>query len=157
MKIENLSENAFSYRWDFGDEGSSSEEEPEYEYEEGGDYTITLYVNEGTFCESEHSEDVKISDKVDPSITLYNVFTPDGDGKNDCFKFDGTQIECGEYEWKVFNRWGEKIFEANDSFACWNGRINNQGNMVPEGTYFYLLWYGPEGSSPISGQIEVNY
>ena len=157
LTLENLSENGFTYRWDFGNGESSSAKTPDYEYSEGGEYTITLHVNEGTLCESEYSEQINVNGKITPSITLYNVFTPNGDGQNDCFQFDGTLIECGEYKWKVYNRWGEEMFSANDPFACWNGKVGNEGKLVPAGTYFYILWYGTKDSNPISGQIEVIY
>ncbi|MDA8886025.1 PKD domain-containing protein [Bacteroidia bacterium] len=155
--ITNKSINGFSFRWDFGDGNSSTDPQPSFDYKIPGDYDITLFVNEGTLCESQHTESVAVSDKITPQITLYNVFTPNDDDLNDCFKLDGKNLECKDFKMKIYNRWGEKVFEANDPYACWNGRRNSTGNLLPSGTYFYLLWFGNKNSAPISGQVEVVY
>ncbi|RYD83268.1 MAG: PKD domain-containing protein [Sphingobacteriales bacterium] len=65
----------------------------------------------------------------------YNVFTPNGDGSNDVFNPKvGGELE---YDLKIFNRWGEKVFDSQDSKIDWNGKTNNTGGDCPEGTYFY--------------------
>ena len=43
-----------------------------------------------------------------------------------------------DYELKVFNRWGQLIFESNQLNEGWNGRTNS-GTEVPEGTYYYTI------------------
>ncbi|MGB1038800.1 MAG: PKD domain-containing protein, partial [Bacteroidia bacterium] len=157
LTIENKSKNGFDFTWDFGDGDSSSQENPEHEYSTAGDFTISLFVNKGTLCEDEHVENVSVTEKAIPELFLYNVFTPNEDGINDCFQFDGKLLDCQDFKWKIYNRWGEQIFKTEDPYSCWNGRVNNQGNLVPEGTYFYLLWYGDKSTTPISGQVQVVY
>ena len=154
LELENNSINGFTYRWDFGDGNESTEKTPKYKYDVPGEYSITLFVNEGTPCEDEITKPVSISPKATPEIKLYNVFTPNNDGLNDCFVFDGEFLECKDFKLKIYNRWGERMFETTSPTKCWNGRIQNTSTDVPEGTYFYLLWFGND-STPISGIIDL--
>jgi gliding motility-associated-like protein len=100
-----------------------------------------------------------ITNTFSRKITFYNVFTPNGDGQNDEFIIDGTSIE--EFEMKIFNRWGERVFETTDVNTTWNGKVNNTGISCPEGTYFYIVNYKflfgeeNEGLGPVEGQIEL--
>ncbi|SEJ12291.1 gliding motility-associated C-terminal domain-containing protein [Dyadobacter koreensis] len=73
-----------------------------------------------------------------PIIELPNVITPNGDGKNDTFK----PLDCPSFvqavEFKIFNRWGAKVFETNDVNINWDGK-NNSGNELAAGQYYYEL------------------
>jgi gliding motility-associated-like protein len=67
-----------------------------------------------------------------------NVFTPNGDGKNDLFM---PEYDCGlvYYYMKIFDRWGEKVFESFSPAAGWDGSFKNK--HCPEGVYVYSLEY----------------
>jgi len=73
-----------------------------------------------------------------PVIELPNVITPNGDGKNDIFK----PLDCPSFvqavEFKVFNRWGAKVFDTKDVNINWDGK-NNSGNELAAGQYYYEL------------------
>lgn len=73
---------------------------------------------------------------VTPVVIVPNVFSPNGDGKNDTFKVDG--IEIKNVTMKIYNRWGQIVFESSQAKTGWNGRTNS-GNEVPDGTYFYII------------------
>jgi gliding motility-associated-like protein len=66
-----------------------------------------------------------------------NVFTPNNDGTNDCFRPEvaGWFENC--FLLYVYNRWGELIFESFREGHCWDGRTKG-GNFAKEGTYFYV-------------------
>jgi gliding motility-associated-like protein len=68
-----------------------------------------------------------------------NVFTPNGDGLNDCFKPDILQGFENCYTMVIYNRWGKKVFETDDANTCWNGNIKSDGADVSEGVYYYIL------------------
>ncbi|CAG0971848.1 MAG: T9SS type B sorting domain-containing protein [Bacteroidetes bacterium] len=133
IRFKNLSEEADTWLWSFGDNESSNIENPIHLYKEKGVYAVTLYVNNKWNCPSEITKEVTIL----PEFTFYipNAFTPDGDGKNEVFNGKGEEIL--EYSMYVFDRWGHVIFETNSLEAGWDGTV--KGNMVPVGTYVYLV------------------
>jgi len=75
-------------------------------------------------------------------IILPNVFTPDGDGKNDYFYvISGTDVVSVQ-QFQIFNRWGEKVFEKNnvrpnEYSGGWDG--NYKGQKAAAGTYVYMI------------------
>lgn len=71
------------------------------------------------------------------STTTYlpNAFSPDGDGINDDFGFIGENVE--NYALKIYNRWGELLFQTNDIPKKWDGTY--KGEIVAEGVYVYTL------------------
>jgi gliding motility-associated-like protein len=70
------------------------------------------------------------------SFDLPNIFTPNGDGKNDIFQ----AMKCPRFVqnvmFAVYNRNGQKVYEYNGPKLEWNGN-GNSGNPLPAGTYFY--------------------
>jgi gliding motility-associated-like protein len=106
-----------------------------------------------------------IPDWLDPDVCLAEdlvipqAFSPDGDGKNDLLEFPGiTNFESNSL--LIFNRWGNKVFEAapynNDWDAISSGSLNTGSGKVPAGTYYYVLDLG-DGSEPLSGYIYISY
>jgi gliding motility-associated-like protein len=89
-----------------------------------------------------------VSDNLQVSINDLQTFTgfsPNGDGVNDDFIL----ILSGEVDAEliIFDQWGGIVFSESKSNAeefRWNGELNNSGNPVPEGTYFFLLKEGGE-------------
>ncbi|MCB0793992.1 MAG: gliding motility-associated C-terminal domain-containing protein, partial [Flavobacteriales bacterium] len=73
-----------------------------------------------------------------PYVFVPNAFTPDQDGLNDVFlpSIDGTIVE---YELLIFDRWGERIFEANDPTIPWDGSY--AGVAAPDGVYVWAIRY----------------
>ncbi|PKP51774.1 MAG: hypothetical protein CVT95_00075 [Bacteroidetes bacterium HGW-Bacteroidetes-12] len=83
---------------------------------------------------------------ITPSFTIPNVFSPNNDGNNDFFFVESFELDA--LDMKIYNRWGEKIFEANEINAAWDGKTTS-GNESSEGTYFYII------TITISGKKEV--
>jgi gliding motility-associated-like protein len=77
------------------------------------------------------------------NVYVPNAFTPNGDGKNDLFKILGTE-NVSSFHLKVFNRYGETVFETSDKANGWDGKY--QGKYLP-GTYVYLLEYKDTAST----------
>ncbi|RDC64856.1 T9SS type B sorting domain-containing protein [Adhaeribacter pallidiroseus] len=71
-------------------------------------------------------------------FSLPNIFTPNGDNKNDVFKPDEKRpsfIKATKFA--VFNRWGAKLYESNaDPRINWAG-VDKDGSRVPDGVYYY--------------------
>ncbi|MEY3238209.1 MAG: hypothetical protein RI883_2310 [Bacteroidota bacterium] len=71
-------------------------------------------------------------------IYIPNTFTPDGNEFNNDFnaKF---ALEVLEWEFKIYNRWGELVYTTTDPQYGWDGTFN--GKLVQEGVYAYVLRY----------------
>ena len=73
------------------------------------------------------------------TIKIPNVFTPNSDNTNDCYTIGGITPNCDEAEIWIYNRWGILVFNGVLPDGCWNGRLKNNGDMLPDGTYYYIL------------------
>lgn len=146
--MQNTSQGAVSYAWDFGDLHTSIETSPTHTYaEEPGTYTIVLAVV------SEHGcvDTAQATVLVEEDLIYYvpNSFTPDGDNHNGIFK---PVIESGfdpnSYRFYIFNRWGQLIFESKDIEEGWNGTFD--GVVAQDGTYTWKI----EFKSTLRRQVE---
>ena len=81
-----------------------------------------------------------ISDRVCvdncPVYALPNTFTPNNDGANELFIPLENRFVFS-IDLKVYNRWGNLVFQTDDPNINWNGTMDN-GTEVDEGTYFYV-------------------
>jgi len=71
-----------------------------------------------------------------PFYELPNTFTPNGDGKNDLF-VPRINLFIQNVEFKVYNQWGNLVFETSDPAINWNGNTNNDTELS-DGTYQYI-------------------
>ncbi len=71
-------------------------------------------------------------------LSIPNVFTPNGDGKNDFFEIKSNS-QPKNFFLVIKNRWGRKVFESNDINNSWNGKIDNEN--CSEGVYFYTIQF----------------
>jgi gliding motility-associated-like protein len=63
------------------------------------------------------------------------AFTPNGDGKNDCFKVK-IPGDVSHFTLSIVNRFGQEVFRSHNVLDCWDGSFN--GVQQPVGTYFYF-------------------
>ncbi|OFX18372.1 MAG: hypothetical protein A2033_14085 [Bacteroidetes bacterium GWA2_31_9] len=68
---------------------------------------------------------------------LPNVFSPDGDGKNDYFR-PGPYKFVEKIDLKIFNRWGVLVFQTDDPDINWNGNYIENNKPVTDGVYYYI-------------------
>jgi len=69
---------------------------------------------------------------------LPNVFSPNGDGINDIFKATNPLEYVKKVDMKIFNRWGELVFQTDNPLIEWDGKIQNSNKIVSSGVYYYL-------------------
>jgi gliding motility-associated-like protein len=97
-----------------------------------------------------------------PTVMLPNVFTPNGDGKNDTFGPMSCSAFIQNIDIEIYNRYGLKIYESGSSnILDWNGE-STTGKKMPSGTYYYLakvslqrLDKNDENPTTIKGWIEL--
>ncbi len=92
---------------------------------------------------------------VDQALPLFvpNVFTPNGDGANDTWAVFTQAVKL--FNIKVFNRWGEKVFEADGTEQNWDGTY--QGRPLPPGVYTYQgnVVYLNNNTLPLKGTVTL--
>lgn len=78
----------------------------------------------------------KVCNDACPLLVLPNVFTPNGDGKNDVFQ----PLKCPAFVTNIsiviVNRYGTKVYESNGPILAWNGKATD-GTDLPTGLYYY--------------------
>jgi len=98
--------------------------------------TTTYYLHQKDFKFDETTDSVTVFVKdCNDSLTIPNAFTPNGDGVNDYFKIKGTNIRS--LTGKIFNRWGQLLYNWSDINKPWDGKFNNK--YVSDGVYFYII------------------
>jgi gliding motility-associated-like protein len=134
----NTSTNATSYNWTFGDGTTSSSADPQHAFNFGTSYTTMLTAISGNCFDS-------LSVEINPgNLSTYfdsvpNIFTPNNDGINDCFEVSSQGDFSSCTVMKIFNKWGNLIFESSNTQLCWNGKDQQNKNDFPDGTYFYSI------------------
>ena len=87
-------------------------------------------------------------------------FSPNDDTYNDWFNIQGLYDIFTEHTLEVYNRYGDIVYSGNND-KPWYGKINrglnNHGNVVPIGTYYYILNLNDTNYQPIIGWVYVNY
>ncbi len=135
VAFNNLSQNATNWLWNFGIGSTSTVENPSYSFPSAGTYTVILVANNGV-CSDTVSELVDIA-----TISTYfipNAFSPNDDGINDVFMIKGTGISKNNFDMRIFDRWGELIFESTDLTIGWNGWSHSDW-MAQEDVYVYVI------------------
>lgn len=112
-----------NYIWQ---DGSTS---PYYGINQAGYYTLKVIKEDG--CYIIYNFNVT---KCTHPLTIPNVFTPNGDGKNDQFTYQNQ--EDWEFSTTIYNRWGQLIYENKES-KNWDGSY--KGKPVSDGVYFYIV------------------
>jgi gliding motility-associated-like protein len=81
-----------------------------------------------------------------PTIYIPNAFIPQGPLPNNSFKAKGLYEKLARnYEFLIFNRWGEQIFKSTDTEEAWNGKYKS--TFVQTGIYVYRIKFElPDGS-----------
>ncbi len=136
-KINFLNNSSFfdSLIWLFGD-GSTNyfDLNPEHTYLDTGYFNVSL-ITFNQFCSDTLIKSIYIS----PLFEIYfpNIFTPNGDGINDCFQPKG--IGINSYEIVIYNRWGQLVFESKDINNCWDGIMFN-GKIAQSDLYTYIVY-----------------
>ncbi len=100
-----------------------------------GCYSVVAIDSVGN--RSAMSDTVCIDSDVCGKYRLPNIFTPNGDERNDFFvPFPYTSVE--KIDLQIVNRWGNVVFTTQDPAIKWNGKIQGSGQEVSDGVYYYI-------------------
>jgi gliding motility-associated-like protein len=117
-----------TYQWQDGSTGS------QFLVSTAGQYSVQISNRCGTMNQSV----IVKYENCACQVSVPNAFTPNNDGINDIFK---PKFICSlsNYSSKIFNRWGQLIFESHDMSQGWDGYFQNQPQ--PSGTYVWVIQY----------------
>jgi gliding motility-associated-like protein len=147
----NQSTGATNYLWDFGVKGTPASSVNADE--------IVKFAIDSAVAHGYDSIPVKLkasnavcTDSIIKKILLKDIFTmytpnafsPNGDGFNDLFYPMGANHKCEtctNYEFMVFNRWGEMVFRTTTPYEGWNGKRSNTMQEVQIDVYVWRVVY----------------
>jgi gliding motility-associated-like protein len=139
VEFSNNSENATSYAWNFGDGTYGFGFEPIHLFPaEPADYVVSLVAMNEVGC----TDTAYVSIHVEENLIYYvpNSFTPNDDEKNQVFLPIISQgFKPGTYLLRIFNRWGELVFESKDPYTGWGGDYGPNHTNCQSGTYTWVL------------------
>jgi gliding motility-associated-like protein/uncharacterized repeat protein (TIGR01451 family) len=122
-----------------------------------GDYSNTATIA-GIEVDTDLGNNTSTTITYPTDFFIPEGFSPNGDGTNDLFVIRGI-ANYPKNSFVIFNRWGNKVFEASPYQNTWNGRstfgLRVGGDELPVGTYFYVLDL-KNGSSNFKGTIYLN-
>jgi gliding motility-associated-like protein len=109
-------------------------------------YKVTVTDANGCFG----MDEMQVKDDCKSKWYIPTSFSPNGDLIND--EFIPVLVNCENYSLKIYNAWGEKLFETNDPNEKWDGSY--KGKILPDGNYLYIVnfkssenkkWYNLSG------------
>ncbi|MGQ0740461.1 MAG: gliding motility-associated C-terminal domain-containing protein [Bacteroidota bacterium] len=129
------------WRWNYDVIGSSSLKDPPPflfpAINREAYYTVKLVVTNLTLgCSDSARKTLTVLDHC--FIDVPNAFTPNNDGLNDFFR-PHNALKADNYEFRVYNRWGQLVFRSRNWRDKWDGRIG--GQVQPTGVYVWMLSY----------------
>ncbi|MBS1776481.1 MAG: PKD domain-containing protein [Bacteroidetes bacterium] len=133
IKFTNTSKDADTYFWGFGDGSSSTLANPSHLYNKTGRYKVCLEAKNKFGCVNQTCKYVDA--EIYPAIDVPTAFSPNGDGVNDVLYVRGAAVD--KLLFRVYNRWGEKVFETNDINVGWDG--NYKGKPQEVEVYAWVL------------------
>ncbi len=118
----NSSANATNYIWNFGDNTSDTSFNSTHRFTETGSYYVILTAIGSNGC-TDTAQSSLIVIEGEPKPWIPSAFTPNNDGTNDYFKIYG--IAIATIDFRVYDRWGEMVFQTNDATLGWDGNFHN--------------------------------
>lgn len=100
-----------------------------------------VQVTDGYGCIGSDSVEMKLCNNY---LKLPNAFTPNGDGLNDRYNGLIDPEEVTKYQLRVYNRWGELLYEGKDPYNGWDG--TKKGELCPYGAYLWEVTYDTQNS-----------
>ncbi len=140
----------FGWDWDFGDGNTSNEQNPSNDYEQAGEYLVTLIVSTKNGCVDTVTDTIDVQE----FFVITNVLTPNNDGENDYIWITSSLTDM--IDAKIYNRWGVSVWEGVGNDLRFEGKTN-AGTDLPSGTYYYVirLDYGDAETTDVTGYITL--
>ena len=122
VNFANASEGSVAWWWDLGNGENSDMNSPGTIYDNWGWYDVTLIAYNEIGCTDTITKPIYIK----PEFYFYapNAFTPDGNRLNNTYNV--SVIGATEFEFQIYNRWGEMIYSTTNPYFRWDGSYNGK-------------------------------
>ncbi len=134
LNFTNLTTGTEFFDWSFGDGGVSNEENPQHTYTAIGKYPVDFITESEYGCMDTATMEIEI---VPFNVFTPNAFRPDSEiPENREFMPVGVGINPEVFQFRVYNRWGEMVFESENPEIKWDGTTKNS-RPAPAGNYIW--------------------
>ncbi|MCC6459645.1 MAG: PKD domain-containing protein [Saprospiraceae bacterium] len=141
FRFTDLSVNAIRWHWDFGDGDTSDLANPEHRYYTNGPHPVTLIVYNTLDC-----PDTLIKILVPDffgNLFIPNALAPEA-GQATEREFKAVGLGLREFDIAVYASNGQRVWHSNalvegQPSEAWNGRLNNEGDLLPQGVYWWKV------------------
>ena len=112
--------------------------------------TYTVEITDANMCT--FNDTIEVTLIAETCLRIPNLFTPNGDGKNDVWDIESIQLYHNVVI-EIYTRWGKLIFRSDNGYQDpWDGTF--KGKELPMDSYHYIIDLG-DGSKPIVGSITI--
>ncbi|MBP6271499.1 MAG: gliding motility-associated C-terminal domain-containing protein, partial [Fluviicola sp.] len=153
-----VSDSSLQFNWEFNNAMISTDREiviNNISAYNVGVYTLTVQDEFG--CKATDNAFLQV---VNCDILIPEGVSPNSDGKNDVFFIENLE-GYPNTEVTFFNRWGMQIYQSDDYKNDWDchstSRLNMNNEVLPEGTYYYLIKLGGDPENLSYGKIYKGY
>lgn len=143
FNVRNLTTNGENFWWDVYRTQSpnsiltSTLKDPVFKVFDTGYYDIRLISQSPEGCFDTLRRPKMVLVKSNGIIHVPSAFTPNRDGRNDVFKPEAINVQRDYYLFRIYNRWGQKVYETKNVEEGWDGFFNNK--RCPLGIYVYQV------------------
>jgi gliding motility-associated-like protein len=160
FSFNNTSPSLTEMEWDFAGYGSSTSPNPVYSFDNvtsAGTYDVCLLGTDINGCQNTYCNSVLIKDAF--QVYTPSAITADNDNLNEAFRPVITgEDQVKDYHIRIFDRWGNVVFESRDMDEYWNGNTTGDEYYVNNGVYHWILeitLYGLDATQKFEGSLSV--
>lgn len=158
INFTNTTMGAISYVWEYGDGQTSTVfEEPHFYNGISENMLVSLTASTALGCTTTYELSLPVIS--DPIYYVPNTFTPDQDEHNQTwFPVFTTGFDPYNFNLKIFNRWGELVWESNNALGEWDGTYGADGRKIQAGIYTWIIQYSNKETDEkkvVTGTVNV--
>lgn len=146
LVLFNLSDDSDKWLWNLGDGTTYTDQSPEHTYQKAGIYTITLIADNEFGCADTFAVESAVTAISSGSLKFPTGFIPNLGGSSGG-KYDPRTLDNSiffpifegvvDYQLRIFNRWGEIVFESKDVLIGWDGYYRGTETMCAQDVYIW--------------------
>lgn len=143
FEVKSAEEN--QYRWNFGNGSVATSKKSKVLFKKKGIKKVILTIKNDFGCSAVIQKNIEI--KSDFAVYAPNAFRPNGDRVETNVFIPKALLEWDiQFELSITNKLGNLVYKTTDKNHPWNGRLNNTGDVLDQGMYFWqVITYDNDG------------